>query len=202
MTRKELTAVEIEQRSATYAEVIALEIKTQNKGLMVATAYTAPKTNCWSKEEHEQLIRETQVILIDLLRKRESKSQEIILTGDFNCDINWETLEAKGTENWNEILLNLITDHCLHQHVKEYTRFRGTNHPSMLDLIFTRQPEDITDINYGAPLGKGDHAVLDMKYWTNILKNTKQYKGIYNYKKGDYNGLREYFKKKLTGKVI
>ena len=196
MTKKDLTGVEIEQMPTTYAEVIALEIKTQNKGLMVATVYTPPKTKCWSKEEHEQLILETKTILTELLRRRESKSQEIILTGDFNCDINWETLEAKShSENWNEILLNLITDHCLHQHVNEYTRFRGTDHPSMLDLIFTRQQEDITDINYGAPLGKGDHAVLDMKYWTNIAKSPKKYKGNYNFKKGDYNGLREYFKK-------
>ena len=34
-----------------------------------------------------------------------------------------------------------------------------------------------------------------MKYWTNIVKNKKQYKASYNYKKGDYDGLREYFKK-------
>ena len=64
----------------------------------------------------------------------------------------------------------------------------------MLDLIFTRQPEDITDINYGAPLGKSDHAVLGMKYWADIKSNTKQFKGTYNYKKGDYTGLKEYFK--------
>ena len=195
MTKKDLTAVEIEQRPATYAEVIALEIKTQSKGLIVATTYTAPKTNCWSPEEHKQLIHETQTILTDLLQRRESKSQEIILTGDFNCDINWKTLEAKShSEDWNEILLDLITEHCLYQHVNEYTRLRGTDHPSMLDLIFTRQPEDITHINYSAPLGNGDHTVIDMKYRTSIAKNPKKYKGTYNYKKGDYNGLREYFK--------
>ena len=33
MTKKDLTGVEIEQMPTTYAEVIALEIKTQNKGL-------------------------------------------------------------------------------------------------------------------------------------------------------------------------
>ena len=196
MTKKELTALEIEQKPATYAEAIALEVKTQNKGLMVITTYVAPKTSCWGVGEHEQLILETQDILSDLLQKGEAKSQEIVLMGDFNCDINWETLEAKHhPHDWNENLLNLITDHCLHQHVNQPTRVRGTDRPSMLDLIFTRQPEDITDINYGAPLGKSDHAVLDMKYWTNIVKNKKQYKESYNYKKGDYNGLREYFKK-------
>ena len=34
-----------------------------------------------------------------------------------------------------------------------------------------------------------------MKYWVDIKNNTKQFKGTYNYKKGDYIGLKEYFKK-------
>ena len=196
MTKKELTVLEIEQTPTTYAEVIAVEIRTQNRGMIVATSYIAPKTNAWSPEEHQQLTRESHAVLADLLHRMENKSQDILLTGDFNCDIDWDTLEAKShTNDWNENLLNLITDHCLHQHVNQPTRFRGTDNPSKLDLIFTRQPEDITNINYGAPLGKSDHAVLDMKYWVDIKNNTKQFKGTYNYKKGDYIGLREYFKK-------
>ena len=203
MTKKEITALEIEQRPTTYAEVIALEIRNQNSGIIVATSYIAPKTNTWSPEEHQQLTLESHAILADLLRRMEDKSQDIILTGDFNCDIDWETLDAKShSHDWNENLLNLITDHCLHQHVNQPTRFRGNDRPSKLDLIFTRQPEDITDLNYGAPLGKSDHAVLDMKYWADIKNDTKQFKGTYNYKKGDYIGLREYFKKVNWGRDL
>ena len=195
MAKKEITAVEIEQRPTTYAEVIAIEVKTKSRGIIVATSYIAPKTNTWNDEEHKQLIQESHTVLSDLLQKMENKAQDIILTGDFNCEINWETLEAKShPTNWNENLLDLITDHCLHQHVNKPTRCRGTDKPSMLDLIFTRQPEDITELNHNAPLGKSDHDVLDMKYWADAKNTTKKFKGTYNYRKGDYVGLKEYFK--------
>ena len=196
MTKKELTVLEIELKPTTYAEVIAIEIKNKTRGIIVATTYHAPKTDSWSKEEHQQLSLDTQATLTDLLRKMENKSQDIILAGDFNSEVNWETLEAKShTHDWNENLLNVITDHCLHQHINENTRFRGTDRPSKPDLVFTRQPEDITDIKYSTPLGNSDHIVIDMTYWTDIGSNTKQYKDSYNYKKGDYNGLKDYFKK-------
>ena len=146
MAKKDIAAVEIEQRATTFAELIALEIRTKSKGIIVATSYIAPKSDVWSKEDHKQLTQESHTVLSDLLHKMENKSQDIILTGDFNCEINWETLEAKShPNNWNENLLDLITDHCLHQHVNKPTRRRGTDKPSMLDLIFTRQPEDITN---------------------------------------------------------
>ena len=53
----------------------------------------------------------------------------------------------------------------------------------MLDLIFTRQLQDITNINYGAPLLKSDQAVLDINGWA------KQCRGSYNYKKERPKGL-------------
>ena len=134
-----------------------------------------------------------------MLQRTENKSQEIILTGDFNCAIDWNTLEAiykpHIKKRWNENVLDLVTDFCLHQHVNENTRARGTDNPSMLDLIFTRQQEDITDITYHAPLGMSDHAVINMKYCIEEESNVSKYKGKYNYKKGDYIGLKKYLSK-------
>ena len=74
MTKKELTVLEIEQTPTTYAEVIAVEIRTQNRGMIVATSYIAPKTNAWSPEEHQQLTRESHAVLADLLHRMENKS--------------------------------------------------------------------------------------------------------------------------------
>ena len=65
----------------------------------------------------------------------------------------------------------------------------------MLDLLFTRQQEDITNITYHAPLGMSDHAVINMKYCIEEESNVSKYKGKYNYKKGDYTGLKEYLSK-------
>ena len=168
MTKKELTTTEVELLTTTYAEALAIEIKTKRGSLLVATTYIAPRTAAWSTEEHKQLQLESLNTLRNLLRRAETRSQEIILTGDFNCAIDWNTLETINkphiTRDWSENVLDLFTDFCLHQHVNENTRARGTDNPSMLDLLFTRQQEDITNITYHAPLGMSDHAVINMKY--------------------------------------
>ena len=65
----------------------------------------------------------------------------------------------------------------------------------MLDLIFTRQEGDITDTTYNAPLGMSDHAVINMKYCIEEESNISKYKGKYNYRKGDYIGLKKYLSK-------
>ena len=134
-----------------------------------------------------------------MLQRAETKSQEIILTGDFNCAIDWTTLESIYRSNiprrWNENILDLASDFSLHQHVNENTRARGTDNASMLDLLFTRQQEDLTNITHNAPLGMSDHDVINMKYYIEEESNVSQYKGKYNYKKGDYVGLKEYLSK-------
>ena len=43
MTKKELTATEVELLKTTYAEAIAIEIKTKKGSILVATTYIAPK---------------------------------------------------------------------------------------------------------------------------------------------------------------
>ena len=199
MTRKELTATEVELLTTTYAEALAIDIKTKKGSLLVATTYIAPKTDTWSREEHKQLQQESLDTLRNMLQRAETKSQELILTGDFNCAIDWTRLESIYRSNiprrWNENILDLASDFSLHQHVNENTRARGTDNASMLDLLFTRQQEDLTNITHNAPLGMSDHDVINMKYYIEEESNVSQYKGKYNYKKGDYVGLKEYLSK-------
>ena len=199
LIKKELTATEVELITTTYAEALAIEVKTKRGSLLVATTYIAPKTDTWTTEEHKQLQQDSLDTLKHLLQRAENKSQEIILTGDFNCAIDWNKLEAiykpHITKRWNEHILDLVTEFCLHQHVKDNTRARGTDNPSMLDLIFTKQEGDITDTTYNAPLGMSDHAVINMKYCIEEESNIGKYKGKYNYKKGDYIGLKKYLSK-------
>ena len=179
----------------TYAEILAILVKTKEGGLLVSTTYCAPKTEAWNPEEHQQLQQDTLNTLTDLLQKTESKFQDIILTGDFNCAIDWKILEAKiRPQPWNNNLLNLITDFCLQQHVTQNTRARGTDRPSQPDLILTRQHEDIENMKYSAPLGMSDHDVINFEYCIEVENNIKKYKGRYNYKKGNYQGLKEYFR--------
>ena len=88
LIKKELTATEVELITTTYAEALAVEVKTKRGSLLVATTYIAPKTDTWNTEEHKQLQQESLDTLKHLLQRAETKSQEIILTGDFNCAID------------------------------------------------------------------------------------------------------------------
>ena len=199
MAKKELIATEVELLRTTYAEALAIEIKSKKGSLLVATTYIAPETNAWSKEEHIQLRQESIDTLKHLLQRVETKSQEMILTGDFNCSIDWNTREAIRKPHiptiWNENILDLASDFSLHQHINENTRARGTDNPSMPDQLFTRQQEDIVNLIYNSPLGMSDHAVINITYSMEVENNVSQYKRKYNYRKGDYKGLKEYFSK-------
>ena len=67
------------------------------------------------------------------------------------------------------------------------TRKRGSDRSTMLDLIITKQPDKITDIDIRSPLGSSDHATI----YFNIItepKNIKREKIVYFYNKGNYIG--------------
>ena len=73
MAKKELIATEVELLRTTYAEALAIEIKSKKGSLLVATTYIAPETNAWSKEEHIQLRQESIDTLKHLLQRVETK---------------------------------------------------------------------------------------------------------------------------------
>jgi hypothetical protein len=52
--------------------------------------------------------------------------------------------------------LEFVRDTYLYQHVKQATRYRGDNQPSLLDLILTNEEEMIDNVVHNAPLGNSD----------------------------------------------
>ena len=85
--------------------------------------------------------------------------------GDFHCkDVNWK--EMKGSRNagsWSEDMLQLAMENTLDQYVEEFTRLRGEEQPSMLDLVFTKTPELYPMTKYLSPVGKSDHVFIEMQ---------------------------------------
>ena len=76
-------------------------------------------------------------------------------------------------------------DNFLHQHVKMPTRFRG-NSSSTLDLILTKEEEDVKNIQVLEPLGKSDHGIVVGNFiceWRN--KTMPKSNRMYN--KGQYD---------------
>ena len=52
----------------------------------------------------------------------------------------------------------------MYQHTTEPTRGRGTNEPSVLDLIMTDEEGMIEDMQHKTPLGKRNHCMINFQF--------------------------------------
>ncbi|CAL4089619.1 unnamed protein product, partial [Meganyctiphanes norvegica] len=108
-------------------------------------------------------VENNELIMNQIVKASEVADQNrILLMGDFNVkEINWIEVEATGGEESLPYRFNeCIKDCFLHQHVLVPTRYKGEQQESTLDLIFTKEEEDIRNIEVFKPLGKSDHGVV------------------------------------------
>ena len=199
-----LTKKDLKVKAANYVEVpnkvelVAVDVMSEEGDLTVATLYMPPKTRAWETEEYTELEDLTIKSLNAMLQNMEENCKRIVLTGDFNSNIDWKNLEEKSMENsWNHKILEIMYDFVLTQHIEQYTRVRGTDNPSLLDLLFTRNENEVENIEYNSPLGKSDHVVLKWNYIVayDILEYEERHDKQYNFKRGSYyKGLKEHFK--------
>ena len=97
----------------------------------------------------------------------------------------WSTWTIPCNENSTETsFIEAVRDSYLYQHVVETTRRRGDDDPSLLDLMFTNEAMQVSDIQHHSPLGKSDHSVVSFKFHC-YLDFTKA-KASYAYAKDDY----------------
>jgi hypothetical protein len=88
--------------------------------------------------------------------------------GDFNLpSASSSSQESSFLEQFTE-LLNRIP---LFNHVSKSTRYRGSDTPSLLDLILTNEELMIEAITHQTPLGRSDHELLDFRYVTHASTN-------------------------------
>ena len=59
-------------------------------------------------------------------------------------------------------------------HNAEVSRRRGNDEPSNIDLIFTDEALQVSDIVYQPPLGKSDHDVITILIVISIILNQKR----------------------------
>ena len=52
------------------------------------------------------------------------------------------------------VFLEAVRDSYLYQHVEHATRKRGNDDPSLIDLIFTDEEMQVSDVSHHSPLGK------------------------------------------------
>ena len=174
MTRKSIRLSRVETSMNT-SEVIQVEVKRQNGDLMTYEGiYVPPLTNAWTKRDHEIMLKET----MNEMEKIVSRDKNVLMVGDFNCkEINWEERTCRGGENsWNNILLSWAVENLLTQWIDCETRFRGSDNPSRLDLVFTSDPECIETVSYECPLGKSDHVLIEISLSGKRVELQENYK--------------------------
>ena len=135
--------------------------------------------------------------LLNLINKlSKSNGEELLIIGDFNYrNINWNT-NTLGMNNTasEENFLNCIRSNLLTQHITSPTRARGSDTPSLLDLVISNY-NFIENIHNLSPIGKSDHSVLHIVCDFNFEYIPRP---RLNFNKGDYDGLRTFISNRLN----
>jgi hypothetical protein len=97
--------------------------------------------------------------------------------GDFNLP-NLLKSETHPINSFDSAFQDLLQDLPLYNNVSNNTRYRGTDVPSILDLILTSEEHVVENLSYDAPLGLSDHLILTFKYVCEAQRSSDAYKMI------------------------
>ena len=105
--------------------------------------------------------RNNELLMRKITRANELAGSNFLLLGDFNLrEINWpENDPGSNIEQLPYQFYECTKDCHLYQHVLMPTRFRAEQ-KSTLDLVFTKQEENVKNIEVIQPLGKSDHGII------------------------------------------
>jgi hypothetical protein len=93
--------------------------------------------------------KQCKFIEADKWSNRKEKFSHLLMMGDFNLpNIDWESWNNKSDniERQDYKSIQCIQDNFLYQHVNKPTRWRGTDTPHVLDLVFTNEENMIATI--------------------------------------------------------
>ena len=171
-----------------FEECCLIEIRLRGGDTMLfACCYRSPTQGLLSNENNEKLNQLLRVIA------RKNYSHRCIV-GDFNYkDINWSSwTTGHAEESKEQKFIDTIRDCFFFQHVQQFTRSRGNDQPSTLDLVFTDEEMQISEVKHLAPLGKSDHTMISFDFHCYLEYSAP--KISFQYHKGDYTSMRESLK--------
>lgn len=154
---------------------------SKDKKILVGSIYRSPNS---STENNKHLLN-----MLDKANEIAGDNRLLIM-GDFNMpNIDWVEKETStGARICERNFFETVTDNFLHQHVTVPTRYRGTQ-SSTLDLIFTKEEEDIRNVKALPPIGGSDHAVVICDFiceWKGRAEPKKR-RAYFRGKYDDYN---------------
>jgi len=129
------------------------EVKmSKNETVLVGLVYRSPN----SGNENNIKLNELMVAV-----GNENHVKKVVM-GDFNYkDIDWNHWVSSAPETHvSHEFIESVRDSFLHQHINFHTRFRNSQQPSILDLVFSSDELLINELRHYSPIGKSDHVVI------------------------------------------
>ena len=187
-TRFESSSIDIEQHKFKDSIWVSIKGSKARDKILVGCIYrSGTPTTAISNDDNLRTMMRTSSGLTGYHSK--------IIAGDFNLNqISWNpdpvTPDNLASDSPENSFVECIRDTYYHQHVTEPTRFRLGNRPTLDDLIFTTEENDIEDLTYNPSMGLSDHITLQCKLKTK-LKTAGGNRILYKYDKGDYKKMAE-----------
>ena len=178
-----------------FIEYIAMSIElNQREKLLAINIYRSPNSDDANNESLNKLL---------LKVAEENKYDYILLAGDGNFrNINWRLMTCTSSETSKDFqFLEALKDSYMDQHISEPTRGRGSDTPSTLDLVITKNDDVLEDLVIQAPLGKSDHAVIQGKLACQFTPKPIR-KTRYVYDKADFKRLKEMLPENWENELI
>ena len=143
------------------------------KRLLVGVVYRSPNSPDDNNEK-----------MLDIMRiSAAAKFDYLLVCGDFNLPrIDWIGKQCHDTEvSFSARVMEAVEGHGWFQHVKNNTRFRGTQ-SSCLDLIFTNEENMVDEVHELPAIGKSDHIcqIWEITVKEVLFKNTTRTRLNYN----------------------
>ena len=153
----------------------------EGEHLRVITMYRSPNS---SEENNNMLVKMLESLSIN-------KPRNLIILGDFNFpSIDWSSSTCIGSATTvQQKFLDILQENFWQQLIDQPTRVRGTDRPSILDLLITNESSLIDKIDYTPPLGNSDHLMLEIQTCCNPAKVTTT-REILDIRRADFDKLR------------
>ena len=183
----EVYCKQLKNISSETQENLLLNLKINDANILFGTFYRKGKSGFKNATN-----------LRNLISTVAENYDKVVLCGDFNLPkIDWANNKVQDTPLSESVrFYDCLLDNYLTQHVTEPTRQRGSDEPSLLDLIITEdgQTQISPSLSIEPGLGKSDHFVLKWNYLIDV-EDTPTHPDVamkprLNYHKGNYKMFR------------
>ena len=167
-------------KEVTEAQIIEINMTNGSK-ILFCSVYRSPNSSLQNDNDLNELV----------CTLANANHGTLILAGDFNYPcIDWNLLtNTSQSIDKHFTFVETVKDSFLTQHIYLPTRGRGTDRPSLLDLLLTDMECPEPSIEMCAPLGKSDHSLIKANFDLSIIRED-YCRERYNYDKGNYEELR------------